>query len=49
MQTIDAPKPKNEDEDEITRIDLYAEQAVRIAPILICSGIVNLVTRLEVI
>ena len=39
MQTIDAPKPKNEDEDEITRIDLYAEQAVRIAPILIRHNI----------
>lgn len=35
QQTIDAPKPVDESEAEITRVDLYAVQAVRIAPLLI--------------
>ncbi|RLV57653.1 IS4 family transposase, partial [Parashewanella curva] len=39
MQTIDAAKPKSENEDEIARIDLYAEQAIRVAPLLIQHNI----------
>ncbi|MBM7074714.1 transposase, partial [Shewanella sp. 202IG2-18] len=35
QQTIDVPKPADENETEVTRVDLYAAQAVRVAPLLI--------------